>query len=109
MTFSLLFPTDTVVKHQHWDLEDDVRIGGTIVNQSLTVDEVKLKEESSHIFICYPYMYPCYSIFFQFATSCIVSSWLLLDFCVAESTDTIFLSSRWVGYLMWTMLELPKL
>ena len=33
---------DTVVKHSHWDLEDGVRVGGTIVTQIPTIDQGKV-------------------------------------------------------------------
>lgn len=33
----------TIVKHRHWDIEDDVRVGGTVLNHALTHEEVTLR------------------------------------------------------------------
>jgi len=69
----------TVAKHSHWDQEDGVALGGTIVNQTLTQDEVTLKENEQNLFTNLSYMWPCYYIFFQMFTASIVTGLSHID------------------------------
>jgi hypothetical protein len=60
-----------VVKHGHWDLEDEVRVGGTIINMMPTIEQVILMEERSTLLRRTPASWPVYQMGFQMVTGAV--------------------------------------
>ena len=70
---------DTVVKHGHFDPEDEVRIGGTIIDLTPTIEKVNLMEERSTLLKRTPSNWPVYQMGFQLITGAVACGMTHVD------------------------------
>jgi hypothetical protein len=97
---------DTVVKHNYWDKEDGIRVGGTIITNIPTKDAVILKEEENKLFQNYPSMWPVYEMLYQLSIAAIAGGLTHID--RTGVTQLLSMLSVCVVHLFCCMISWPK-